>query len=67
MEGLQDSHDGLRSRLTVFSDKYFWKEGVDHAETHWLRFQEAVKAHERFGLELLGPLFAKMGIDLRRT
>jgi hypothetical protein len=65
-QGLEDSHEGIWSALTLFEDKYFWKEGVDREDTHWYRFQEAVKEHEREGIKLLSPLFRRMGINLAR-
>ncbi|MFP4588287.1 MAG: DUF6765 family protein [Desulfohalobiaceae bacterium] len=67
VQGLKDSHQGLISKLTLFEDKYFWKEVVNQEETHWFKFQEAVKEHEKLGLKLLRPIFAKMKIDLDRA
>ncbi|MFW6314999.1 MAG: hypothetical protein ACOC0S_05375 [Desulfohalobiaceae bacterium] len=67
VHGLKDSHQGLISKLTLFEDKYFWKEVVNQEETHWFKFQEAVKEHEKLGLKLLRPIFAKMKIDLDRA
>ena len=58
------AHEGIRAKLTLFKDKYYWKEDVDRRETDWFRFQKAVKAHERYGVKLLQPLFQKMGVDL---
>jgi len=55
------------SKITLFEDKYSWKEGVNKEETDWFKFQEAVKEQERVGLKLLGPIFARMKIDLNRA
>jgi len=67
VQGLEDSHEGLMSKITLFEDKYYWKEGVNKEETDWFKFQEAVKEHERVGLKLLGPIFARMKIELDRA
>jgi len=67
IRGLKDTHDGVLSSLTIFEDRYFWKQGVAKETTHWYRFQEAVKAHERAGLPLLQERFAQMGVDLARA
>ena len=67
VQGLEDSHEGLMSKITLFEDKYYWKEGMNKEETDWFKFQEAVKEHERVGLKLLGPIFARMKIDLNRA
>ena len=55
------SHEGPASH---FKDKYYWKGDIDLKYTHWYRFQQAVKEHERFALILLQPTFKKMGVDL---
>ncbi|RJR18318.1 MAG: hypothetical protein C4582_11755 [Desulfobacteraceae bacterium] len=62
--GLPDSHHDLVP--TIFKDRYFWKEDVVKEETPWYLFQEAVKAHERYAVKLLSPLFLNMGFDLAR-
>ncbi|MCK9273988.1 MAG: hypothetical protein M0P57_02745 [Syntrophales bacterium] len=64
IRGLKDSKNELASRFFVIKDRYFWKDGVDREKTDWFRFQEAVKSHQRIGMELLQPLFTKMHIDL---
>ncbi len=64
VRGRKDSTVGLRHLITIFKDEYYWKDGVDKEKTHWYRFQEAVKEHERLGLEVLSPTFQKMGFDL---
>ncbi len=67
VHGLEDSHQGLKSRFTLFEDEYFWKEGLRKEETHWYRFQEAVKEHEKVGKRLLQPVFKRLGVDMERT
>jgi hypothetical protein len=66
VHGGVDTHEGLRARFTVFSDEYFWREQQPPEQTHWFRFQESIKAHERAGIERLNPLFAQMGCQLER-
>lgn len=64
VRGIEDSDEGITSALTIFRDQYFWKVDDAHLDTHWFRFQEAVKDHERFGIELLSPIFKQMDIQL---
>lgn len=65
IHGLEDSEKGIMSRVTLFKDRYWWKQGQTKEETHWYRFQEAVKAHQA---EALGPInerFQTMGVNIR--
>ncbi len=64
VRGLRDSNEGLKSRLTIFKDEYYWKDGIDKEDSHWFRFQEAVKEHERFAIKTLTPRFKEMGYDI---
>ncbi|MEW5905060.1 MAG: DUF6765 family protein [Pseudomonadota bacterium] len=64
VRGLKDNPDGLLNGFTLLRDRYYWKEGVAREDTHWYRFQQAVKDHEKFGIVRLSPLFRKMGYDL---
>lgn len=64
VRGLRDSEDGLGHKLTLFQDEYYWRDSKNKQQTHWYRFQEAVKEHEKAALKLLSPRFARMGIDL---
>ena len=66
VHGFKDLPGGLGAMVTFFKDKYFWREDVDREETHWFRFQEAVKEHQKMAMERLQPRFAKMGIDLKQ-
>jgi hypothetical protein len=60
----EDTHDGLMRHLTIFEDRYYWRQGINREDTHWYRFQEAVIAHQRFAMDLLTPVFDEMGIKL---
>ena len=66
VRGIRDAKNGLCSTVCLFRDRYFWRGDVDRETTHWFRFQEAVKAHQRDAMRLLAPRFRKMGIDLHR-
>lgn len=65
VRGLRDSKDSITSPFFVFKDHYYWRDGRTKERTNWYRFQTAVKAHERYALELLSPRFKQIGIDLR--
>ncbi len=64
VHGLKDS-GGLLSRLTLFKDEYFWKEGVTKENTDWYKFQEAVKEHQTLAMVPVSKLVKTMGVDLR--
>jgi hypothetical protein len=64
VKGIRDSVDGISVRLNFIRDEYRWHDDHDKEQCHWYRFQMAVKEHERLGLELLSPIFTKMGINL---
>ncbi len=66
VHGMRDANTGLRALLTLFPDSYTFRDDVDIEQCHWYCFQEAVKDHERLGLDLLEPLFKQMQIDIRR-
>ncbi|MEJ2406672.1 MAG: hypothetical protein P8171_20735 [Candidatus Thiodiazotropha sp.] len=67
VRGLRDPGEGLAALFTLFPDSYTFREDVDHEQTHWFRFQEAVKEHERTALDLLEPLFGQMAVDIRKS
>jgi hypothetical protein len=46
VRGLRDRSDTLLARLDPFTDLYRWKDRKNYKQTHWHRFQEAVKAHQ---------------------
>lgn len=64
VKGLPDTKDGLRAIFTLFEDGYFWQEDANKEETHWFRFQEAIKEHQKLAMARLQPRFDKMGIRL---
>ena len=64
VRGLRDSQEGLTSLVTFYQDEYYWREDITKENTHWFKFQEAVKAHERFTIKLLTPTYRNMGYDL---
>lgn len=64
VRGLRDNPDGILHGFTIFKDRHYWKEGNPPESTHWYRFQQAVKEHERFGIKQLSPIFRTMGYDL---
>jgi len=65
VRGIKDTHEGLKAKFTLFEDKYFWRKEINKNNTHWFKFQEAVKAHQKFALKRLSPLFTQMGLDLK--
>jgi hypothetical protein len=60
--GLRDN--SIPQITTIFKDKYSWKKSIKKQATHWYKFQEAVKEHEKFGVKLLSPVFKKMDVNL---
>lgn len=65
VSGLRDSHDGILSKITLFRDKYYWRDASQKTSTHWYQFQRAVKAHERCALTELAPIFIQMAVNIR--
>ncbi|MBN2141549.1 MAG: hypothetical protein JW718_11190 [Desulfovibrionaceae bacterium] len=60
VRGGKDTQGGL----TLFEDKFSWKEGSNPQDTHWFRFQEAVKEHQAYALLPVNELCAWMGLDI---
>ncbi len=59
--GLPDRADSdLLSALRLFPDKYSWK--PDFEGSHWFRFQQAVKTHQKLAEEMYDDLFQQMEI-----
>ena len=52
------------AQLTLFEDRYYWKRAISKEDTHWYRFQEAIKEHRKAGAELMEPVFRWMGVDI---
>ncbi len=63
VSGLDDRGGGFLSRLDPFRDRYAWKDRRQYRETHWRRFQEAVKAHQDETWEILS-MRNFLGLDL---
>jgi hypothetical protein len=64
VRGMRDSHEGLKEKLTIFQDEYYWYDDNKKEQTDWYKFQEAVKEHQRSAIKLLSPRFKTMGVDL---
>ncbi len=47
---------------TDYFDKYWAKEGFE--QSHWYRFQMAIKAHRDLALDLLKPLYKQAGLPV---
>jgi hypothetical protein len=47
VRGLRDRSGTLLARLDPFTDRYPWKDRENYKQTHWHRFQEAVKQHQK--------------------
>ena len=62
--GLEDPHNEFLDRFTVLKDEYWWKKEVEKEQTHWFRFQEAVKGHQAFALTPINEKFKYMGIKV---
>jgi len=67
VRGLRDSVDGVLSNFTLFKDNHYWREDRNKESTHWFRFQEAVKDHERNALNHMEPLFKQMDVNIRKS
>ena len=65
VHGLEDSQDGILAKFTIFKDQYWWKEDVRKEDTHWFKFQEAVKEHQSLALGPVNKRCQTMGIDIR--
>ena len=53
VRALRDRSDTLLARLDPFTDRYRWKDRENYKQTHWYRFQEAVKAHQNETWQIL--------------
>jgi len=61
----KDSQDGILAKFTIFKDQYLWKEDVNKEDTHWFKYQEAVKEHQALALGPVNEKCKTMGIDIR--
>jgi len=46
VRGLRDKSDLMLARWDPLTDVYTWKDRKNYRDTHWHRFQEAVKQHQ---------------------
>jgi hypothetical protein len=53
VRGLRDRSDWVLARLDPFTDLYTWKDRENYKQTHWHRFQEAVKQHQNQTWQIL--------------
>lgn len=53
VRGLRDRSGKLIARLDPLTDSYTWKDRESYKQTHWYRFQEAVKQHQNETWEIL--------------
>ncbi len=65
VHGLRDQKNGIWIKFTIFRDEYWWKEDVNNEDTHWFKFQEAVKEHQALALVPVSKKCDSMGIDIR--
>lgn len=53
VRGLRDRSDFSLARWDPLTDIYTWKNPDKYTDTHWYRFQEAVKQHQTDTLSIL--------------
>lgn len=63
VKGFKDLKGIMSWVPNIMRDKYSWQPDQDHTLTHWYRFQEAVKGHQRYFELEMEPLLGKMGIN----
>ncbi len=63
VRGLRDRGDPALLRFDPFTDRYTWKDPENHRQTHWYRFQEAIKVHQNETWEILAASNLR-GLDL---
>jgi hypothetical protein len=56
--------DSKMLNFTIFKDEYTWKPNWQNS--HWYKFQGAVKAHQAYCMTELDPLFRQMNVDLSK-
>jgi hypothetical protein len=52
VRGLRDKPDRKLPRLDPFEDRYTWRTPRTRKQSHWFRFQEAVRAHQNEAWEI---------------
>ncbi len=64
VKGLRDRDESNHFGLKVFADEYTWKERATYRDSHWYRFQLAVRQHQQEAMELLDEkVFALMELE----
>lgn len=63
--GLPDKwHHYVLNKLHAFDDHYYKKTGFE--QSHWYRFQVAVKEHQETVAKICAPIFAQLEIDTEK-
>jgi hypothetical protein len=71
--GSPSAHDAAGPFYAVVSStqnkrrNWFWADPEQAQATHWYKFQEAVKQHERCALKKLSSVFEQMNINIRKS
>lgn len=64
IKGLSDRKNSILSDYTFFKDEYTWKDINTYQNTHWYKFQEQIKIHQKFAYEYLQEkVFNKMDLE----
>ena len=59
---LKDRVDrGILNRINPFPDKYYKKAGFNNS--HWYKFQEAVKEHQNYAVGLYSKLYSQLEVE----
>ena len=53
VRGLRDRGDNVLLRIDPFTDQYHWKSGRKYKQSHWYRFQEAIKTQQAHAWDVL--------------
>jgi len=53
VRSFRDRSDLFLARWDPLTDLYTWKDRENHKQTHWRRFQEAVKQHQNETWQIL--------------
>ena len=53
VRGLRDRSDNVLLRIDPFTDRYTWKSGPPYQQSHWYRFQEAIKTQQEHAWDIL--------------
>ncbi|MEW6161851.1 MAG: DUF6765 family protein [Nitrospirota bacterium] len=54
-------NEAVRKKIGFLKWNYEWKE--NYQESHWFKFQEAVKTHQKEAKIILKPIFENMGLE----